>query len=937
MRYASAPLLLFALATAAASAQLNTISIPATSALIDSSANLNSILTAPTSTTNALWQNTTGEVTLAGVQGARGISGNGRMIVIQDPSQGPRLWVSGSGIVNLATPAGGSNPIVYDVEEVSGGNARVCGRVDFTGQTPNTRGVIWTFRPATPADASFEEFLINSAVSGNPVRTRVVSISRTGQQVGMDTVGFGETWRWLDKDHGFDASYTGANNTAGLIAVSGNGNAALVRDGSTSVGVNAKLLRHNGNFDAVSEVSFGNFCLPEALSADGQVVIGTSFAGPGLTGTATAFIWTPSLGARSLLSVLSDNGVNTSGWALQTAELISDDGQRVIGKGTFNGDPVTYQAVIFGICGQTDCNANNRGDRCDIALGSSRDCNFNGVPDECEALSPQTTNYDNGLAFPWRTSGACRKVNGAILLTEGTSPTIGTLTREPTQRRLLRYMRISFDFRMTGSNVAKGIGVYAYDASRYPIDALFNDDGPGTGSIGVKIDPFDGVQGQFNVISVRRNGGELIRTTAPFNVADNVRRRAELVISPDVLVFRVEVNPGDWRDIVTLATSTIPAGMIPRFGIGSQRSGSSFAHEVDNVTLYIPDSDDINLDTLLDDCGGCDLGLPPKLQDCNGNKRPDICDFDLGYSSDCNTDESLDECVVFAPQTESFDSGPGAWQVNGTAAAGGGTCTFGASGNIGDLGTIVRPPANSNSRTKFARAEMRFRFLGDLGGEGLGLYFFDSFRYGQNTLFDDDGPGLGSVGIKVRPVNTSFSSVSLIHDGVSLGERYFANNILDNAPRTARLIITGRTAYVEIISGTTTIPLFVNSVLPTSMSPDPQLPRFRVGIGARKSAGAATLEDATFFAASAADANANGILDSCEAAPTPGDGGLPCDDTDFDNDGLPGTIDDIAAFINALSGLSCEGCDQTDFNRDGVLPDNADLEAFIRVIAGGAC
>ncbi len=39
---------------------------------------------------------------------------------------------------------------------------------------------------------------------------------------------------------------------------------------------------------------------------------------------------------------------------------------------------------------QQDCNQNGVEDSVDIAFGSSSDVNKNGVPDECEAFTPQT-------------------------------------------------------------------------------------------------------------------------------------------------------------------------------------------------------------------------------------------------------------------------------------------------------------------------------------------------------------------------------------------------------------------------------------------------------------------------------------------------------------------------------------------------------------------
>ena len=65
------------------------------------------------------------------------------------------------------------------------------------------------------------------------------------------------------------------------------------------------------------------------------------------------------------------------------------------------------------------------------------------------------------------------------------------------------------------------------------------------------------------------------------------------------------------------------------------------------------------------------------------------------------------------------------------------------------------------------------------------------------------------------------------------------------------------------------------------------------------------------------------------------DGG--CDDIDFNNNGVFPEDQDIADFLNVLSGAVCGECHDIDFNNNGVFPEDQDVVDFFAVLAGGGC
>jgi probable HAF family extracellular repeat protein len=67
--------------------------------------------------------------------------------------------------------------------------------------------------------------------------------------------------------------------------------------------------------------------LAEAVSSDGQVVVGYSDSVMGFQ----AFVWHPSTGMHNLRSILTDAGLNLTGWTLRSATDISADGTTIVG------------------------------------------------------------------------------------------------------------------------------------------------------------------------------------------------------------------------------------------------------------------------------------------------------------------------------------------------------------------------------------------------------------------------------------------------------------------------------------------------------------------------------------------------------------------------------------------------------------------------------
>jgi autotransporter-associated beta strand protein/probable HAF family extracellular repeat protein len=133
-------------------------------------------------------------------------------------------------------------------------------------------------------------------------------------------------------DHNFSGSeafrWTASTGIVGLGYLPGGSYSrasAVSADGTVVVG---NATDAGGNSDAVSWSSgtiavLGTFA-PSAVNADGSVIVGTG------TG---AVRWTAATGTQSIQNILTADGVNLSGWELDSATGVSADGTVIVGNG----------------------------------------------------------------------------------------------------------------------------------------------------------------------------------------------------------------------------------------------------------------------------------------------------------------------------------------------------------------------------------------------------------------------------------------------------------------------------------------------------------------------------------------------------------------------------------------------------------------------------
>jgi len=165
-----------------------------------------------------------------------------------------------------------------------------------------------------------------------------VVVGETGSSFGI------EAFRWTADDgmRGLGGIFAGTNISY-ATGVSPDGYFLIGAAGIPGGQVAFRWLPWTG-FQPLGDLeSAGNsmFSQANAISADGQVVVGSRGAGP-----ARAFIWDPVRGIRALDVVLAQLGIDLSGWTINDATGISADGLTIVGNGFHNGRQEAWVAVI---------------------------------------------------------------------------------------------------------------------------------------------------------------------------------------------------------------------------------------------------------------------------------------------------------------------------------------------------------------------------------------------------------------------------------------------------------------------------------------------------------------------------------------------------------------------------------------------------------------
>ncbi|MHC4086249.1 MAG: LamG-like jellyroll fold domain-containing protein [Planctomycetota bacterium] len=224
------------------------------------------------------------------------------------------LWKNGH-MTAMGILPGGSFSVAYDV---SADGTVIVGR---SSSASGTEAFRWQNGQMTGLGDLPGGVFYSTASAVSPDGTVVVGMSHSGS--------YYEAFRWEN------GQMTGLGNLYGnryseAEDVSANG-LVVVGHGGTHLGDEA-FRWQNGQMTGLGDLPGQNFYShAHGVSADGLVIVGTSHSYLGQE----AFIWNADDGMMSLKYVLENKyGLDLTGWRLECARAISDDGLNIVGYGT---------------------------------------------------------------------------------------------------------------------------------------------------------------------------------------------------------------------------------------------------------------------------------------------------------------------------------------------------------------------------------------------------------------------------------------------------------------------------------------------------------------------------------------------------------------------------------------------------------------------------
>jgi probable HAF family extracellular repeat protein len=276
------------------------------------------------------WTREGGMVGLGGSPGSEAydVSADGS-VVVGASGPGAFRWTAATGSVAIAmtSPFGvsGNGDVVVGWRPPfpGSGNAQAVRWTEATGVVPLGTGPLAT---SSDAWAISEDGLVAVGSVHNP-----------------SGLGYPQAHLWGPAGRRFLGDLAGGSPYSIALGVSSDGSVAVGQAEGAS-GFEAFRWTSAGGMVGLGHLSGGSFGSASAVSGDGSVVVGYDrVAGVGQV----AFIWDPVHGMRDLHQVLTDLGIDLTGWGLAEATGISSDGRTIVGYGASpNGQREAWIAFL---------------------------------------------------------------------------------------------------------------------------------------------------------------------------------------------------------------------------------------------------------------------------------------------------------------------------------------------------------------------------------------------------------------------------------------------------------------------------------------------------------------------------------------------------------------------------------------------------------------
>lgn len=278
-----------------------------------------------TDTEGFIWSSTDGTYGVSDLPGgvyysqAHGVSGNGSIVVgmgfSYDGAQAFR-WTPQGGMTGLGTLPGGTSS---GANGISGDGSVIVG---WSSVGSNNHAFSWT-----PSGGMSDLGLLTGGTSSTAQGVSYDGTVIVGQ---ADSSTGSQAFRWTSTEGMAGLGYLPGNNYSNAKKVSADGSVIV---GESSNGTTSQAFRWTApdGMVGLGYLPGGTSSNAMGVSGDGSVVVGSGDTSTGYS----AFIWDSATGMRNLKSVLlSDYGLDLTGWTLSGANAVSTNGRAIVGYGT---------------------------------------------------------------------------------------------------------------------------------------------------------------------------------------------------------------------------------------------------------------------------------------------------------------------------------------------------------------------------------------------------------------------------------------------------------------------------------------------------------------------------------------------------------------------------------------------------------------------------
>jgi uncharacterized membrane protein len=242
-------------------------------------------------------------------------------------------WTQASGVIGLGDLPGGT--FRSDANAMSADGSAIVGESRIGSQVSDSEAFIWTQANGMVGLSDLPTGMFSSEAWDVSADGSVVVGEGTIVLPGDITEApKGRAFRWTEAEGMVDLGTPLTGQHTRATTISGNGQLIAGNNLHNNGDVDAFMWTAGSGMVLLDDPPQGGFdSRPADASFNGSVIVGQSFSPRFGSPAPEAFVWDQLGGSQYLIDVLTGLGLDLTGWTLESATGISDDGLTIVGTG----------------------------------------------------------------------------------------------------------------------------------------------------------------------------------------------------------------------------------------------------------------------------------------------------------------------------------------------------------------------------------------------------------------------------------------------------------------------------------------------------------------------------------------------------------------------------------------------------------------------------